>query len=210
MSHDAVQSINDSLRTPLLVVTTEADGTRAGCVVGFYTQCSIEPPQFAVWISKANFTYRTALFAKHLALHFLTEGDDDIAELFGGYSGDDIDKFERCEWHAWEHGLPLLDRLPNRIVLERLAVMDAGGDHVCFVGAPVDASSSGEFEPLRITEVDIDPGHRAQERGTPEDMSRGPDIPDDTPRTDPDETKLREDLAAGAGHPVDLPPEGPG
>ena len=53
------------LDQPLVVVTTAAGDERAGCVVGFHVQCSIEPRRVAVWLSKANHTFRVSLFASH-------------------------------------------------------------------------------------------------------------------------------------------------
>ena len=61
---------------PLVVVTAASGDQRAGCVVGFHSQCSIEPPRYAVWLSKANRTYRVALFATHVALHVLGTEDE--------------------------------------------------------------------------------------------------------------------------------------
>ena len=43
---------------PMVVVTTAAGHARAGCLVGFHCQCGMEPPLYAVWLSKANHTYR--------------------------------------------------------------------------------------------------------------------------------------------------------
>src|SRR4051812_45302563 len=97
----------------LVVVTTAAGDERAGCVVGFHCQSSIDPPHYAVWLSKANRTYRVALLADHLAVHALGQGDRDVAELFGGETGDEVDKFSRCEWSPGPDGVPLLTRLPG-------------------------------------------------------------------------------------------------
>ena len=36
-----------------------------------------------MWLSRLNLTYRVAQLASHLAVHFLTEGDRELAELFG-------------------------------------------------------------------------------------------------------------------------------
>lgn len=36
---------------PMYVVTAEADGERAGCLVGYASQCSIQPARFMVWLS---------------------------------------------------------------------------------------------------------------------------------------------------------------
>jgi hypothetical protein len=43
------------------VVTVQADdGAPSGCLAGFVTQCSIDPPNFLVCISKVNHTYTIA------------------------------------------------------------------------------------------------------------------------------------------------------
>ena len=59
---DVVEHVDQAL----IVVTTAANDQRSGCLVGFHTQCSIEPFRYAVWLSKANLTYRVALFAHAL------------------------------------------------------------------------------------------------------------------------------------------------
>ena len=78
----------------MVVVTTAVAGERAGCLVGFHAQSAIDPQRYCVWLSKANHTYRVALRSTHLAVHFLTEDDLEVAEHFGTLTGDDVDKFE--------------------------------------------------------------------------------------------------------------------
>jgi flavin reductase (DIM6/NTAB) family NADH-FMN oxidoreductase RutF len=188
----------------LVVVTTASDDQRAGCVVGFHTQCSIEPVRYAVWFSKANFTYRVSLFATHLAVHFLGADDMELAELFGATTGDRFDKFAHCEWEPGPGGVPLLDRCPNRLVLARTSAWDDGGDHVCLVGAPVHAEATTDLVPLRLSAGhDIDAGHPVEERGEPSDLHA--EVAEEPP--DPDGGTSRHELegaAAGAGHRVDL------
>ena len=96
--------------TAMIVVTTASGDIRAGCLAGFHSQCSIDPPRYAVWLSKANHTYRVALLAEHFGVHFLTTDDRDIAERFGSLSGDDTDKFSGLEWEPGDGGVPLLAR----------------------------------------------------------------------------------------------------
>src|SRR3954451_14252328 len=98
----------------MAIVTTVSGGERAGCLVGFHAQCSIDPPRYVVWLSKANHTYRIALLAGHMAVPFLDEADHDLAELFGGSTGDEVDKLARCDWEGGPDGVPLLERCPNR------------------------------------------------------------------------------------------------
>ena len=152
---------------PMIVVTTASGDSRAGCLVGFHCQSSIEPRKYAVWLSKANHTYRVALLAEHLAVHFLAEADVDLAELFGGTTGDEIDKFARCDSVAGPGGVPLLARCPNRLVLRLSATLDERGDHVCMAGEVVQATAAHDFRPLRLSAVQhLEPGHAAEERQT--------------------------------------------
>ena len=116
MSMDAFDALVASADPVMIVVTAAADGERAGCLVGFHSQSSIEPRRYAVWLSKANRTYSVAMRASHFGVHFLTYTDLAIAELFGAHSCDDIDKFERLPWEEAAGGVPVLtDLLVERI-----------------------------------------------------------------------------------------------
>src|ERR1700760_1732449 len=93
MDDEAFSSIMESVDAPLVIVTTALGGERAGCLVGFHSQSSIDPARYCLWLSKANHTYRVALRSTYLAVHFLTSADLPLAEAFGTRTGDDIDKF---------------------------------------------------------------------------------------------------------------------
>jgi flavin reductase (DIM6/NTAB) family NADH-FMN oxidoreductase RutF len=153
----------------MAVVTTIAGDERAGCLIGFHAQCSIEPGRYVVWLSKANHTCRVGLRASLFGVHFLDRSQLALAELFGTTTGDDIDKFSRCTWTPGPDGVPLLDDCPNRFTGRKVALLDEGSDHVCLVVEPVDVSTGGDvFQPMRLSDVDdLDPGHAAQERPLP-------------------------------------------
>ncbi len=168
MDGKAFDEIMASLDAPLVVVTTAVDEERGGCLIGFHAQSSISPDRYTLWISKANHTYRLALRATHLAVHFLTADDLEVARLFGTTTGDDIDKFAHCEHETGPYGVPLLTGCPNRLVVRRTALLDEGGDHVCVATEALSASTSGRFTPLRLSDVDdLVPGHDADERPAP-------------------------------------------
>ncbi|MFK0203286.1 flavin reductase [Streptomyces lavendulae] len=73
----------DDLDGPVYVVTVAVGAERAGCLVGFASQCSIDRPRFIVWLSVANHTYRVARGAGYLTVHLLRRDDRALAELFG-------------------------------------------------------------------------------------------------------------------------------
>ncbi len=168
MDDDAFSHLMASLDAPLAVVTTAMGDERAGCLVGFHAQSSIDPGRYCVWLSKANHTYRVVLRSTHLAVHFLTEDDRRLAVHFGTQSGDDVNKFAEIDHDLGEGGVPMLKALPNRLLVRRVALLDEGSDHVCVVTQPLQAEASGPFRPLRLSNVkDLTPGHGVAERNDP-------------------------------------------
>jgi flavin reductase (DIM6/NTAB) family NADH-FMN oxidoreductase RutF len=147
---------------PLFVVTTEAGGEQSGCLIGFASQVSIHPRRFLVGLSEKNHTYRVATGAERLAVHVLGAGQRDLARLFGEETGDDVDKFARCEWSVGPHGLPVLDAAAGWFtgrVLEQVVL----GDHVGFLLEPEEGDLHEEAGPLLTFQqaTDLDAGHEA-------------------------------------------------
>jgi flavin reductase (DIM6/NTAB) family NADH-FMN oxidoreductase RutF len=172
MSSDAFDALAAATDPAMLVVTTADGDERGGCLVGFHSQSSIDPPRYAIWLSKANHTYRLALHTTHLALHFLGEEHRGLAEHFGTLTGDDTDKFAGLRVAAGPHGVPLLTDVPGRLVVRRLALLDEGGDHICVTTEPVRTDGRPPGTPLRLSAcADLDPGHEASEA----EVSAAPD-----------------------------------
>lgn len=170
MSDDVFSRLVAATDGAMVVVTAATDAERSGCLVGFHGQSSIEPERYAVWLSKANHTYRVALLASHVAVHFLGRDHRHLAERFGTVSGDDVDKFAGYTVESGPGGVPLLADVPNRMVLRRTDLLETGGDHLCLIGEPVLAECPDSFAPLRLGDVsDLEPGHDAEERQLPAD-----------------------------------------
>jgi flavin reductase (DIM6/NTAB) family NADH-FMN oxidoreductase RutF len=146
---------------PLYIVTVAAGGERSGCLVGFATQCSIDPLRFLVCLSDKNHTFRVARQADVLGVHLVPEGAAALAELFGSQTGDEVDKFERCSWRTGPGGAPILDDCGNWFagrILERIPA----GDHWAFLLEPVqDADDPGERAFMFRDAQWIEPGHEA-------------------------------------------------
>jgi flavin reductase (DIM6/NTAB) family NADH-FMN oxidoreductase RutF len=144
----------DELDYPMFIATVPGDG----CLVGFATQCSIDPLRLLVCLSDKNKTYRLAREATHLALHVVPQDRVDLAELFGGETADEIDKLAQVDWKAGPGGVPLITGCPYVVgpVVDRFEV----GDHVAFVLAV--EVEEGAANPLRFEHARaIDPGHEA-------------------------------------------------
>ncbi|MFC8450351.1 flavin reductase family protein [Kitasatospora sp. NPDC057223] len=149
------------LDPPVHVVTAAAGPELAGCLVGFAGQCSIEPPRFVVWISKANHTYGVASRCDTLAVHLLPRHRHDLAELFGGRSGDSTDKFASVAWTPGPSGVPVLTDAQAWFVGRVLDRAD-WGDHVGFLLEPVGTDAPAHAASLTLDDVkDIDAGHPA-------------------------------------------------
>ena len=160
-SRDDFNDLLGELDYPMFIVTTEVDGERAGCLVGFATQTSIDPQRFLIGLSNKNRTCRVAAEAEHLGVHFLPAEREDLAELFGGETGDEVDKFARTEWHEGPEGVPIVDGCRNWFVGRILERLDLG-DHVGHLLEPVAAehgTTADEFTFHRAKR--IEPGHEA-------------------------------------------------
>ncbi len=158
----AFERIVASFDPPMFVVTVFDGHERDGCLVGFATQCSIEPPRFLVCLSVKNRTTRIARNARTLAVHALRKDQRDLAELFGGTTGDDVDKFASVEWHDGPDGVPVLagcDWFAGSVLTRH----DDLGDHEGFVLDIIEARDAGRTdEQLGFQDVkDVDAGHPA-------------------------------------------------
>ena len=159
----AFEQIVALLDYPVFVVTTRAGDQRAGCLVGFSGQVSIRPPRFLVGLSQRNHTYRTAQRgATHLAVQLLSREHGDLARLFGGQTGDRVDKFCRCSWWEGPNGLPILSDAAAWFAGRILSRYDLG-DHVGHLLEPVAGWSPAPLaDLLTFADVkDLEPGHAA-------------------------------------------------
>lgn len=147
---------------PMFVVTTSAGDEKSGCLVGFASQTSINPSRFLIGLSMRNRTYRVARDATHLAVHVVARAHLDLARLFGGQTGDRIDKFARCAWHRGPHGMPILDDAGAWFVGAVQQRFDVG-DHVGHLLEPVAGEPPDDFDDwVTFADVrDLSPGHDA-------------------------------------------------
>ena len=133
-----VHALVGDLDYPMFIVTATNGREHAGCLIGFATQCSVDPSRFLACLSDKNHTWKVAQGAELLVVHLVPSDAKDLAELFGEETGDEIDKFERVDWHEGPGGAPVLDRCENWFagrILERYDV----GDHRAHLLEPIEA-----------------------------------------------------------------------
>jgi flavin reductase (DIM6/NTAB) family NADH-FMN oxidoreductase RutF len=152
--------IMTELDYPMVVVTANAEEGPAGCLVGFGTQCSIDPPRYLVCLSDKNRTERVASHTDVLAVHFLAAGDLELARIFGEQTTDDTDTFALCGWYPGPRGAPILDGCGRWFVG---AILDRRplGDHVAYLLEPIAVTDAAAGPGLMFQQVkDLDPGHQ--------------------------------------------------
>ncbi len=146
-----------------MAVVTAFDGReRSGCLVGFHTQCSIEPQRWFVCLSKTNHTFGIAQEARELVVHILRDDQHELATIFGENTADTIgieEKFALCSWRESDGGTPIIDTC-DWFAGTIVSRTDAG-DHVAYL---LDITASGaEHKPapqLGFQAVTgIHPGH---------------------------------------------------
>jgi len=157
------ETLMGSVDYPMLVVTTRsATGEQSGCLVGFATQCSIDPAHFLVCLSKRNHTFETAKRADLLVVHVLRDEDKDLARHFGEETGDSVDKFADVDWMPGPGRVPVLagvDWFAGRIQQR----FDCG-DHVAHLLAvlPDGRANNADADQLGFSSAqDLDAGHEA-------------------------------------------------
>lgn len=131
-----------TLDGPMIVVTVAGGPHRAGCLVGFHTQVSIDPPRYLVCLSVNNHTYRIAKDATHLGVHFLGTEQRDVAARFGTRCSATFDKFAGLEVHDGPGGAPVVHDCAHWFVGQILGTLPID-DHVAFALEPV-ASGGAE------------------------------------------------------------------
>jgi flavin reductase (DIM6/NTAB) family NADH-FMN oxidoreductase RutF len=160
-AEETFQRLVAQLDYPMFIATVAVGGELSGCLIGFATQASIHPPRFLAGISDKNRTFRVARDAGSMAIHLVPESAAELAELFGGETGDELDKFERCDWRPGPDEVPLLDDCPNRFVGRILERIDFG-DHMGMVLEPFFAEVDEQSGQLGFHRAKrIEPGHEA-------------------------------------------------
>jgi flavin reductase (DIM6/NTAB) family NADH-FMN oxidoreductase RutF len=133
----------------LYVVSSEADGLKAGCIINTATQVTAEPPRMMVAVHKDNVT--AGVIAK--AGKFAVTAIDKTADMpyignFGFRSSNTFDKFEKYGEERTGNGCPYS---PQHICAvfscDLIETVDVG-THYLFIGDVVEAERVSDEEPL--------------------------------------------------------------
>ncbi len=158
-AEDRLGELLGGLDRTMWILTVAADGERSGCLMGFATQASLDPPRFLACVSRDNHTFGVVRTAEFVAVHACPDEPAlALARLFGEETGDEIDKFARCAWHEGPEGQPVLDGAPAWFVGRVLDRLDLG-DHVGLLLEP--AAVEGTLDGVLTFEraQDLDAAH---------------------------------------------------
>ena len=144
---EALEAFLERIDFPYYVVTVRTtDGEMSGCLAGFVTQCSIDPPNFLVCIAKVNHTFGVAERSDAMGLHLLGDKQHELARIFGEETGDLVDKFAQCDWRLGPTGAPLL--VDSAVSMEgHILGHFSAGDHEAFM-VRAERALSGEHAGL--------------------------------------------------------------
>lgn len=133
----------------LYVVSAEADGRKAGCVINTATQVTAEPPRLMVAVHKDNVT--TDVISRAGA--FTVTAIDMTADMpfignFGFRTSANYDKFEKYGCETSAVGSPYLPEHACALFACRVVETVDVGTHLLFIGDVVDAQKLSDEEPL--------------------------------------------------------------
>ena len=133
----------------LYVVSAEAEGRRAGCVVNTAVQVTSAPPQISVAVNKDNATAGVIAKAGAFAVTVIDKtADMSFIGDFGFHSSDSYDKFAGHEVHRTALDAPFTPEHAAAVFSCWLTRTVDVGTHWLFIGEVVDAERLSDAEPI--------------------------------------------------------------
>jgi flavin reductase (DIM6/NTAB) family NADH-FMN oxidoreductase RutF len=120
----------------VFVISVKEDGSPSGMVAGWQMKCSIDPPLFAVSLSKKGFTHKLIQQSKEFVVAVPNESLTEEVKYFGSVHGDEEDKFNisKIETEKAHYvKTPLISRATINFECKLYKQTDSG-DHIIFIG----------------------------------------------------------------------------
>ena len=97
--------------TAVTVVTAQGPSGPAGFLALSSTHLTASPPSMMVSIDEKTSAIEAIRAGKHFAINILTDGDRELADMFGGRGSlKGADRFGTTTWSTLATGAPVLDR----------------------------------------------------------------------------------------------------
>ena len=141
---DVLNAVLGHHATGVAVITAGADRPVGFCATSL-AAVSLEPPLVSFAVGLGSASWATLATSRYVAVHLLTELQEETARRFARLG---TEKFPAgIRWHRGPHGLPVLDDVLARMVLEPRMRLPAG-DHTLVVGRVVEAWHTPHGGPL--------------------------------------------------------------
>ena len=136
----------------LYIVSSNAEGLDAGCIVNTVTQVTAEPPKVSVAVNKDNTTAKVIQKAGAFAVTALTQSaDSKLIGTFGFRSSQEEDKFQNFHTERDQAGMPYVtDWAAARFSCKVIQTVDLG-THWLFIGEATEAEKLLPEEPMTYT-----------------------------------------------------------
>lgn len=134
-----------NLTTPIVAITTSAEGRRNGLIVNSAQRASLVPAfmRVSMYISKTNLTHDLIWSSGVFGLHLLRADQWDVVRALGMTSGRDGDKLGKLPTRTGESGCPLLTDCLAALECRVSNTMDAGAA-TFFLGDVLSAAAGAD------------------------------------------------------------------
>ena len=144
VSREQFRKILGHFATGVTVVTARlASGKRVGFTVNSFTAVSLSPPLVLFCVDHSSDSFRAMSAAKHFAVNFLGEDQEEISRRFASKS---VDRFENVATRDGAHGSPLLEGCLGYVECRKVAA-HPHGEHTIMIGEVLEGGAR-EGHPL--------------------------------------------------------------
>jgi len=152
MNEKAKRALLEKIPYGLYVVTAQHEGKRNGLTVNWLTQVSFRPPLVAMAIARDCQNHPLIAKAARVAIHFLPEDGEALAQQFVVPTRRTPDKFLGTRV-ADEGGLPILEGVVGVLEGRLVHKLETVGDHDLFVFEIVDARLDRDGAVLKLADT---------------------------------------------------------
>lgn len=152
MTFDPVYTLLRNLTSPVVAITTSANGISNGLIVNSAQRASLVPtiPRLSMYISKINHTHDLIYRGGVFTMHLLRNDQWDLIWHLGFQSGRDIDKLATLDVAAGKTGCPILKDCIAGFECKVVNAMDTGAS-TFFLGEVVNVLA-GQEGPIMSSE----------------------------------------------------------
>lgn len=120
----------------VFVISTDVNGRPSGMIAGWNMKCSLDPPLYAVALSKQGYTHKLIRQSREFVIAVPNQDLEKALKLFGSTHGDETDKFRETGIEI-EKGKYVRSPLIKNATINFECVLEneiESGDHIIFIG----------------------------------------------------------------------------